>query len=142
MKQLTGLEAEIVQSKNQSLELNIPNGKLQEIKALIEQNSVSSFPEPGAESHASEHLERLMNLLRGNNIELLSITPGEVKQKDQYLISTFFMELRCDYHQFRQLLDAMEKSLDLIRIKKFRLLTVQNEVVVNLGVEIYLFTRE
>ena len=142
VRELAGLEVEILQSKNQALEMNIPDEKLQEIVSLIEQNSVSRFPEPEAEGHASEHLERLMSLLKGYGIELLSITPREVRQKDQYLISTFFMERRCDYHQFRQLLDATERSLDLIQIEKFNLLTVQEEVVVNLGVRIYLFTRE
>ncbi len=142
VKQLAKLDADIAQSKNQAIEHLIPEEKLQDIRALIEQNSVSQHPDPEAESHASEHLERFMGILKGLNIELLSIAPKEVKQKEQFLTSSFLMELRCDYHQFRQLLDAVEKSLDLIRIDTFDLITVQKEVVVTLGVEIFLFTKE
>jgi hypothetical protein len=142
VKQLAKLEADVAQSKKQALGHNIPEEKLQDIRALIEQNSVSRFPDPEAEGHASEHLERLTAILKGLDIELLSIAPKEVKQKEQYLTSSFFMELRCNYHQFRELLDAVEKSLDLIRIDQFNLLTVQEEVVATLGVEIYLFTKE
>jgi Tfp pilus assembly protein PilO len=80
-----------------------------------------------------------MAALKELQIELLSITPKEVVQEDLVTTSPYVMELRCDYHQFAQLLDAIERCNDLMQITKFDLVAVREEVVATLSVDIHLF---
>jgi hypothetical protein len=141
-KKLEELNQAIAQSQSQALGHLIPTKQLEEIQELVAQNTIRITSDTGAEGQASEHLGRLTSNLKELNIELLSITPREVKQQQGYITSSYLMELRCDYHQFRQLLEIIEKSYDLIHITSFQLVTIQAEVVVTLGVKIYLFTEE
>jgi hypothetical protein len=141
-KKLEKLNQAIAGSQTHALGHLIPTKQLEDIQNLVVQNSVSGATDSGTEGRASEHLGRLTSNLKELDIELLSITPKEVRQEKGYMTSSYVMELRCDYHQFRQLLELIEKSYDLIEIASFQLVTVQTEVVVTLGVKVYLFTEE
>jgi hypothetical protein len=115
---------------------------MENIQALIVQNTITGAEDSGVENQVSEHLGRLTGNLKELNIELLSITPKEMRQQQGFMTSSYVMELHCDYHQFRQLLEVVENSLDLTEITNFQLVTIREEVVVTLGVKIYLFTEE
>jgi len=141
-KRLEKLNQAIAQSQSQGFRHLIPAKQLESIQELVAQNTITDANDTAAERHASEHLGRLTSNLKELDIELLSITPKEVRQEQGYVTSAYVMELRCDYHQFRQLLEVIEKSLDLIQITNFQLVTIREEVVITLGVKIYLFTEE
>jgi Tfp pilus assembly protein PilO len=142
LKNLGQLNEAMARTRSQFLGSQIPAEKLDRIKEIIEQNSLAEVPRPGSEDQASETLGRLMDTLRELQIELLSITPNKIWQSETFVVYPYQMEMRCDYHQFARLLSAIEISTDLIQIKKFELATIQEEVVVTLQFEIYLFIGE
>jgi hypothetical protein len=136
------LNQAIAESQSQAFGYLIPAKQMENIQALIVQNTITGAEDSGVENQVSEHLGRLTGNLKELNIELLSITPKEMRQQQGFMTSSYVMELHCDYHQFRQLLEVVENSLDLTEITNFQLVTIREEVVVTLGVKIYLFTEE
>jgi len=137
---LRRLNEAIAESRDEALGSRFPAETLEKIKGLIEQNSLRGEVDSGGENPASEPLGRLMEVLKELEIELLAITPQEVFQESFSITSSFVIELRCGYHQLRELLGAIEKSDDLIGIREFDLEVVQDEVVASLFLEIYQFT--
>jgi len=141
-RKLQYLQGAIVQSRNQFLGSQISAGKFDKIKQIIEQNTTHGPISSAEEGHASRTLGRLMNELKELKIELLSIEPKPFVQTEFYTVTPVALELRCRYHQFASLLDAIEKSDDLVDMKQFSLAAVQEEVVASLSVEIYTFVKE
>ena len=140
--ELQRLNAGIVQSRNEAVGGQIPSDQLIKIRELIEQNTIQPGSGVSGEDQTSETFCRLMAVLKELDIELLSITPGETKQDELMVTSSFMMELRCRYHQLMSLFKAIERSPDLIKTTGFELIRVQEEVVVNLSAEIYMFLEE
>ncbi len=140
--QLKRLNQEVVKSRSQFLGSQIPPEKMAKIKEIIAQNTIDELVENSEEDHASEALGRLMATLKELEIELLSITPKQVLPSGLVLSSPYIMELRCDYHRFARLLEAIERSNDLMEINEFDLVVVKEEVVATLAVDIQLFIRD
>jgi hypothetical protein len=65
--------------------------------------------------------------------------PGQAKQENLFVVSPFEIELRCGYHQFRRLLEAIERSQNLIVIREFELSVIEGNTLVKLSVEVYLY---
>jgi len=139
VSRLKRLNRQVSEARSQFLGSQIPPQKLARIKEIIAQNTIQGLAEKNGEDHASEALGRLMATLRELEIELLSITPKEVLPSGTVLSSPYVMELRCDYHRFAQLLEAIERSSDLMEIEQFELMAIKEEVVATLTVDIQLF---
>lgn len=139
VSRLKRLNREVAEARSQFLGTQIPPQKLARIKEIVAQNTVHGLTEKSGEDHASETLGRLMATLKELEIELLSITPGQVLPAGSVISSPYSMELRCDYHRFARLLDAIERSNDLIEIDQFELVAIKEEVVATLSVDIQLF---
>jgi len=141
-RRLNRLHQAIGESQDQALGCQVPPDQLQRIKKLIEQNFIHGDASPSGKDYASQSLGELMAILRELEIELLSIVPGEVREEDCFVVSPFEIEVRCGYHQFRRLLEAMERSDGLIDIRRFQLSVVREVAVASLSVEIYLFKKD
>jgi|GEM_PF-1832778 len=139
VSRLKRLNRQVVEARSHFLGTQIPPQKLARIKEIVAQNTIYEFTEKDGEDHASQTLGRLMTTLRELEIELLSITPEQVLSSGSVLSSPYVMELRCDYHRFAQLLEAVERSNDLMEIKQFELVAIKEEVVATLTVDIQLF---
>jgi len=139
VSRLARLNREVAQSRSQFLGTQIPPKKLDRIKEIIAQNTIEELAEKNGEDHASEALGRLMATLKELEIELLSITPEQALSSGAVLSSPYVMELRCDYHRFARLLEAIERSNDLMEIDQFDLVAIKENVVATLAVDIQLF---
>jgi len=142
MSRLKRLSRQVAEARSHFLGTQIPPQKLDKIKEIVAQNTIHGFTEKNGEDHASEALGRLMATLKELEIELLSITPEQVLPAGSVLSSPYVMELRCDYHQFARLLDAIEGSNDLMEIDQFELVAIKKEVVATLTVDIQLFIED
>jgi hypothetical protein len=138
IKRLTHLNETIGKSQNQILGYRISAKRLQKIKELITQNSVQGQPGPDRESFTNQSLARLTAILEDLDIELLSMKPGETRQENLFVVSPFEIELRCGYHQFKHLLEAIESSHHFIVIREFELSVIESNTLVKLFVEVYL----
>ncbi len=141
-RKLDRLDQAIAEFQDQILGSQIPADRLQKIKDLIEENSIDNSAGSAAENWASQFLGELMALSNEMGIELLSIEPGSGWGEDLCVVYPFKMELRCEYHQLRLLLEAIERSRDLIHIKKFQIFTVQEETLATLAVDIYFIKKD
>jgi len=142
MNRLKRLNRQVAEARSQFLGTQIPPQKLARIKEIVAQNTILGLTEKNGEDHASEALGRLMATLKELEIELLSITPKQTLPSGSVLSSPYIMELRCDYHQFAQLLEAIERSNDLMEIDQFELVAIKEVVVATLAVNIQLFIED
>ena len=138
-KRLNHLNAAISQSRGQILGHQFPAEQLQTVKALLERNSAVGGTNHGSQDYAAQSLGKLTGILKELQIELLSIVPKDIRQEGFFVVSPFEIEFRCGYHQFGRLLEAIERSRDLIDVREFHLSVVEEEAVVKLSVDIYLF---
>jgi len=139
VKKLNRLNETIGQSQNQVLGYRLSSQNLQKVRELLMQNSVQGQPGPDRESYTNQSLARLTTILEDLDIELLSMQPGEVQQENLFIVSPFEIELRCGYHQFRRLLEAIERSPHFIVIRKFDLSVIEGNTLVKLSVDVYLY---
>lgn len=136
------LNQAIGRSQSQVMGSQLSEEKLKKVKELIRQNTVEGEPDPTGESYANQSLGRLTAILKELKLELLSITPGDIRQEEAFVISPFEIELRCEYHQFGKLLDSIEKAPDFIVIRELKISMVQDEPMVKLSVDVYLFKKD
>jgi hypothetical protein len=142
VSRLERLNRQVAEARSQFLGTQIPPQKLARIKEIIVQNTIHGLTEKDGEDHASEALGRLMATLKELEIELLSITPKQAVPSGSILSSPYVMELRCDYRRFALLLEAIERSNDLMEIDHFELVAVKEEVVATLTIDIQMFIED
>ena len=139
VKKLNRLNETIGQSQNQIMGYRLSSKKLQKVRELLMQNSVQGQPGPDRESYTNQSLARLTAILEDLDIELLSMKPGEARQENLFIVSPFEIELRSGYHQFRRLLEAIERSHHFIVIREFDLSVIEGNTLVKLSVDVYLY---
>ena len=90
--------------------------RLQEEKAVISQ-TINRFVETKEEKETGLVIPAtLMDIFKGSEVEVTSITPVPRITKGNLLISSWKISVVADYHELSQFISTLERSMDFNRI--------------------------
>lgn len=119
------LHGDIGRLQEKLISAQITSQRLVHVQRLVGSNLALSARDTLAQGASLSFLKDLTAVLDKLKITLVSLEPEKVSTKAKHLETPYKMELLCNYNQFVQLVNKMEKSPRLISIKSF---DVKNDV--------------
>jgi Tfp pilus assembly protein PilO len=122
---LKRLHAEISASQERLISAQITSQRLRHVQDLISNNLALSARDTLAQGASLTFLKDLAAVLDKLQITLLSLEPEKTASREDCIETPYRMEILCNYSQFAQLVNKMEKSPRLISLKAFE---IKNDV--------------
>jgi Tfp pilus assembly protein PilO len=119
------LYRENTQLQEKLISAQITSQRLRHVQELIANNLALSSRDTLAQGASLTFLKDLALVLDKLQITLLSLDPEKVATRSQSLETPYRMDILCNYGQFAQLINKMEKSPQLISLKSFE---IKNDV--------------
>jgi Tfp pilus assembly protein PilO len=119
--QIKRLHREIEGLQERLISAEITSRNLDRVQVLIQKNLAYSASDTLAQGASLNFLMDLHRVLDNLRITVVALEPRPVRKTGRFIETPYDLEILCDYRQFAELSDKMEKSPRLISIAAFEL---------------------
>lgn len=115
------LHREIKTLQERLISAQITSRELDQVQSLIQKNLAYSAKDTLAQGGSLHFLMDLHRVLDNLRITVVALEPRPVRKAGRFIETPYDLEIICDYRQFADLADKMEKSPRLISISDFEM---------------------
>lgn len=115
------LHRQIKELQERLISAQITSRNLDHVQGLIRKNLAFSSHDTLAQGGSLNFLMDLHRVLDNLRITVLALQPRPVRQAGRFIETPYDLEIVCDYKQFADLAEKMEKSPRLISIASFQM---------------------
>lgn len=119
--QIKLLHRDIKALQERLISAQITSRNLEQVQGLIRKNLAFSASDTMAQGASLNFLTDLHRVLDNQRITVVTLEPRPVRKKGRFIETPYDLEILCDYAQFSNLADKMEKSPRLISITEFEM---------------------
>lgn len=119
--QIKLLHRDIKALQERLISAQITSRNLEQVQNLIRKNLAFSASDTMAQGASLNFLMDLHRVLDNQRITVVALEPRPVRRKGRFIETPYDLEILCDYAQFSNLADKMEKSPRLISITEFEM---------------------
>lgn len=119
--QIKLLHRDIKALQERLISAQITSRNLEQVQGLIRKNLAFSAQDTMAQGASLNFLMDLHRVLDNQRITVVALEPRPVRRKGRFIETPYDLEILCDYAQFSNLADKMEKSPRLISIAEFEM---------------------
>jgi hypothetical protein len=115
------LHKQIKELQERLISAQITSRSLDQVQGLIQKNLAYSSTDSLAQGGSLNFLTDLHRVLDNLRITMVTLQPKPVRQAGRFIETPYDLEIICDYRQFADLAEKMEKSPRLISIASFQM---------------------
>lgn len=119
--QIKLLHRQIKELQERLISAQITSRSLDQVQGLIQKNLAYSANDTLAQGGSLTFLNDLHRVLDNLRITVVTLQPKPVKKAGRFVETPYDLEILCDYKQFAELAEKMEKSPRLISITAFEM---------------------